>query len=616
VTGQTFTVTPDGGSPVAATVSYDAATRRAILAPTAALGINQHYTASLSTQIRAASGAPLSTTTTWGFTTAQCPCSLMPTLTPAETALPVQDYRPGTGPFSYELGTKIAVDQSAQLVALRFYKSAGETGTHVGRVWSAGGQLLATTTFANETASGWQRQALSTPLTLQAGTTYIVSVGLNAFYSKTLSGLAVPLTSGPLRSVADNANGVYANSAGQFPTQTWQKANYFVDAAVKLPSSPVRTPSVVSVTPTQGATGVGAGSDVTAKFNLALDGSTVNSSTFTLTDQNGTVVPATVRYDEDAQTATLTPNAPLSTGMAFTARLSTGVRSDDETAMASAFAWTFTTVAPDPPQVSATSPAAGTTNVSPLSDVTATFTAAMDASTLDASTVTLEGPGGTAVPASLAYDVPSRTLRIDPASALAASTTYTARIGTGAKSVQGVAMASPATWSFTTSACPCRLFGGAATVGDQHLSVQNWRSGTGPWSLELGVKITVTQPARLEAIRFWKDSQETGSHVGSVWTSGGTLLGSTTFSGETAGPSWQEQQLATPISLVPGEVYVVSVGMNAFFGMTSGGLGAQITSGPLRSVADGRNGVYGDVAGFFPNRTWGSSNYWVDAVVR
>ena len=75
----------------------------------------------------------------WSFTTADCPCSLMSSLTPAQTGLPVHDYRPGPGPFSYELGTKVTVDEPTELVALRYYKSAGETGAHVGRVWSAVG---------------------------------------------------------------------------------------------------------------------------------------------------------------------------------------------------------------------------------------------------------------------------------------------------------------------------------------------------------------------------------------------------------------------------------------------------------------------------------------------
>jgi hypothetical protein len=39
-------------------------------------------------------------------------------------------------------------------------------------------------------------------------------------------------------------------------------------------------------------------------------------------------------------------------------------------------------------------------------------------------------------------------------------------------------------------------------------------------------------------------------------------------------------------------------------------------NGPLRSVADGSNGVFGNSAGLFPNQSWNSSNYFVDAVVQ
>ena len=65
---------------------------------------------------------------------------------------------------SYELGTRLYSDTAGQITAIRFWKSSSESGTHVGHIWSSTGSLLATVTFANETASGWQQQALSTPL--------------------------------------------------------------------------------------------------------------------------------------------------------------------------------------------------------------------------------------------------------------------------------------------------------------------------------------------------------------------------------------------------------------------------------------------------------------------
>ena len=49
------------------------------------------------------------------------------------------------------------------------------TGTHVGRLWSSAGQLLAQATFTNETASGWQQVSFATPVAIKANTVYVVS---------------------------------------------------------------------------------------------------------------------------------------------------------------------------------------------------------------------------------------------------------------------------------------------------------------------------------------------------------------------------------------------------------------------------------------------------------
>lgn len=613
VTARHFVLVPDDGPPVAATVRYDAATRRAILRPETPLQVATRYTATLTTGIRATTGAPLAGEVSWSFETANCPCSLMDGLTPATIGLPVQDHRPGPGPFSYELGTRITVQEPVELIALRYYKSPGETGMHVGRVWSASGNELASTWFFAETGSGWQRQALSSPVTLQPGQTYTVSVGLNSVYAKTEGGLAAARTSGPL-TAPGGANGVYNGSAGSFPTSSWQSSNYFVDAVVRTPQSTPRVPGVATVSPLSGATGVARTARVTAGFTVPLDSSTVNANTFTLRSAAGDLVPADVVYDAEDDSATLTPRAPLETGETYTARLSSMIRSDDETPMAAPVQWSFTTVPPSPPAVTQTSPAGGGSLVSPLTPVRATFSEPIDAETLDAG-FTLTGPGGTPVASAVSYDAVTRTATLQPTAALSPSTAYTARLGTGVRSARGTALDAPVTWAFTTSACPCKLFGDGLTPTDNALDTRNWRSGAGPFSLELGVKVRATQPARIEAVRFFKQAGETGTHVGRVWSADGTLLASVTFAGETAS-GWQQQSLGAPVALSPGQTYVVSVGMNARFGMTGGALASELASGPLRSVADGRNGVYGDAAGTFPTRYWGNSNYFVDTVIR
>jgi hypothetical protein len=117
---------------------------------------------------------------------------------------------------------------------VRFYKGPQNTGTHVGRLWSNSGQLLAQATFTSETASGWQQVDFASPVAIQANTTYVISyytpVGR---YSVDEWYFQADYTSGPLRALADGKdgnNGVYRyGPGGGFPTSSWRSGNYWVD---------------------------------------------------------------------------------------------------------------------------------------------------------------------------------------------------------------------------------------------------------------------------------------------------------------------------------------------------------------------------------------------------
>ena len=64
---------------------------------------------------------------------------------------------------SVEVGVKVKPTVNGQVTGIRFYKGTGNTGTHTGTLWSAGGAVLATGTFSGESASGWQSLTFSTP---------------------------------------------------------------------------------------------------------------------------------------------------------------------------------------------------------------------------------------------------------------------------------------------------------------------------------------------------------------------------------------------------------------------------------------------------------------------
>src|SRR5262249_56806454 len=56
-----------------------------------------------------------------------------------------------------ELGVKFQADVAGTITGIRFYKSAANTGTHLGNLWTTAGAKLGTGTFTGETAAGWQQ---------------------------------------------------------------------------------------------------------------------------------------------------------------------------------------------------------------------------------------------------------------------------------------------------------------------------------------------------------------------------------------------------------------------------------------------------------------------------
>jgi len=129
---------------------------------------------------------------------------------------------------------------------------------------------------------------------------------------------------------------------------------------------------------------------------------------------------------------------------------------------------------------------------------------------------------------------------------------------------------------------------------------------------ELGMRFQSSVAGQLTAIRFWKDSSETGPHTGHLWGPTGILLASVTFSAESAS-GWQTQALVPPVAVAPNTVHTVSVNTgNTYYVDTVLGLRSRITSGHLQSILRA-NGVYGP-AGTYPSLSWNASNYFRDVV--
>src|SRR5690606_1310118 len=112
-----------------------------------------------------------------------------------------------------ELGVKFTADNAGTVTGIRFYKAAGDTGTHTAHLWTATGTLLATATFTNETASGWQTATFASPVAVASGTTYVASYHSPGGYIGDVNYFTNSHSNGGLTapsSASSDGNGVYA----------------------------------------------------------------------------------------------------------------------------------------------------------------------------------------------------------------------------------------------------------------------------------------------------------------------------------------------------------------------------------------------------------------------
>jgi hypothetical protein len=462
-----------------------------------------------------------------------------------------------------EIGVKFQSDIDGYITGLQYYKNALNVGTHIGSLWNSAGQLLAQATFTNETATGWQQVSFTTPVAITKNTVYVASYHANTGrYNTDESYFAnAGHDNPPLHALKDGAsggNGLYVYSTGpSFPNLTYNSENYWVDVMFFPTLGPDTTPpTVTAVSPAAGATNVAINTPVTATFSEALDTTTINASTFLLKDPANNVVPATVTYNTTARTATLTPSSFLTAATTYTARVvggSAGVKDLAGNALASDYIWSFTTAAPDttPPTVTAVSPAAGATNVAINTPVTASFSEALDTTTINASTFLLTGPGNTAVSATVSFNTANNTATLTPSAALAGNTTYTATVkggSGGVKDLAGNALTSDYIWSFTTGAALLSIWGTSVTPANVDADTGN---------VELGVKFRSDVAGYIKGIRFYKNSLNTGTHTGTLWSSTGTKLASATFTNETAS-GWQQVLFTTSVKITANTIYVAS----------------------------------------------------------
>ncbi len=503
ITTANFTLTATGGMAVTGTVLYLGTT--ATFSPTGVLSPDTTYTATITTGVKDLAGNSLARNFVWSFTTGATPDTTDPTVSsinPANNATGVALNRSIAATFSEPMNpltitsANVSVTAPGGVAVLGTVAYAGNTLTFTPTI-----PLAASTTFTGTITTGaedlagnplahdfvWSFTTGAAPDTTDPTVSSTnpannaTGVAFNQSVAATFSEAMDPLTITSANVSVTAPGGVavlgtvaYAGTTLTFtPTSPLAASTTFTGTistdATDLAGNPLANsyvwtfttgatpdttdPTVSSTNPANNATGVAFNQSVAATFSEAMDPLTITSANVTVTGPGAVAVPGTLNYT--GTTLTFTPTNPLAASTTFTGTITTDATDLAGNPLAHDFVWSFTTGAtPDTtdPTVSSTNPANNATGVAFNQSVAATFSEAMDPLTITSANVTLTGPGAVAVPGTLNYA--GTTLTFTPTSPLAASTTFTGTITTGATDLAGNPLANSYVWTFTTGATP------------------------------------------------------------------------------------------------------------------------------------------------------------------
>jgi hypothetical protein len=194
---------------------------------------------------------------------------------------------------------------------------------------------------------------------------------------------------------------------------------------------------------------------------------------------------------------------------------------------------------------------------------------------------------------------------------LTAGTTYYYRVqatGGSASSLFGNVTSATTTGAVVPTGTAKSIWGTSFTPRENTYSAGNYT---------VGEKFTSDTSGVITGVSFYKAWYMDGwTHVGYLWSSSGSLLGTATFNNESAS-GWQQVTFASPVAIAANQVYIVSFSTGGgYFGITTnyfsrGGVDAP----PLHALSNGTtggNGVYGFGNGAFPTNNAGGMNFWAD----
>jgi hypothetical protein len=435
LTTASFTVAAPGGLLLGGNVTY--ASMTAVFTPSAALLPATTYTATITTAATDLAGnglagnqaaPPAGSSYVWTFTTGPAPDTTRPqvTLTVPATTIP---------------GPTLGVPTNLAVAAAFTEPMAPASLTTASFTVAAPGGLL----LGGNVAYASMTAVFTPSAALLPATTYTATVTTAA------TDLAGNALAGNQAALPAASNYVWTFTTAPAPDTTRPRVVLTVPATT-IPGPTMNVPDNTAIT---------------ALLTEDMDPLTITAASFTVTVPAPGVAPlGSVTYVNGTRTAVFTPASPLASGITYTATLTLAAKDLAGNALAgnqaalpaaSDYVWTFSTTAPDvvPPTITLTTPADAVTNVAINTSVNATFSEGMDPLTLTTLTFTLQKAGvplGPVIAGALIYDPVTNIVTLTPASPLAISTTYEAKVA-AAKDLAGNLLIPglvPNPWSFTT----------------------------------------------------------------------------------------------------------------------------------------------------------------------
>jgi len=383
-----ITFTLQGRTPIVGTVTYAGVT--ATFNPLSNLAPSTTYAATITTGTRDLAGNALASNFYWSFTTGATPDTTAPTVSltvPANAATGVAISQKiaatfseamdplTTTPITFTLkqgttavigtvtyaGVTATFNPLSNLAPSTTYTATITTGTRD----LAGNALASTFVWSFTTGATPDTTAPTVSFTVPANAATAVAINQNitAAFSEAMDPLTITPITFTLKQGTTAVVGVvtYAGVTATFnplsslaPSTTYTAT--VTTGAKDLAGNPLATgfswgfttgvaadttpPTVSSTVPASAATGVASNQTINATFSEVMDPLTINTANFLVAGVTGTVA-----YNVVSRTATFTPASNLAANTVYAATITTGARDLAGNALASNFAWSFTTAA-------------------------------------------------------------------------------------------------------------------------------------------------------------------------------------------------------------------------------------------------------------------------------